>query len=474
VSVDVRIRHLFALLALLFGLLVVFTSYWSVFDAEGLEANKANRRVLLEEQQIRRGLVFARDGAVLARNKVRGRGSQRFFRRLYPAGPLFGHALGYDFVERGRAGIERSHNDELSGDTNEFDSLLDELRGRQREGNDLVTTLDPAAQRAAIDSLAGRAGSVVALEPQTGRVRVIAAVPGYDPNLVPSEFGRLNRAPGSPLFNRSTQSGYPPGSTFKVVTAAAALDSGRFTPDSALSGKSPRRIGGVPLSNFGGESFGQVTLTTALTNSVNTVWAQVGEKLGKQTMYDYMRRFGFNRKPRIDLPRDELRASGVYGRGKLLDDSDAVDIGRVAIGQERLLVTPLQMAMVVSAIGNGGKLMRPRLVERVKDPDGRTVETVKPSRESEVVKPATAAALAEMMSQVVKEGTGTAAALSGIDVAGKTGTAEVGGTNQAWFIAFAPVKSPRVAIAVTVERTSGQGGTVAAPIAKRVMETLLR
>jgi peptidoglycan glycosyltransferase len=472
--VNVRISHLFVLMVALFGLLVVFTSYWSVFDAEGLEANKANRRVLLEEQQVRRGLVFARDGAVLARNRVRGRGSQRFFRRIYPAGSLFSHVVGYDFVERGRAGIERSHNGDLSGKTNEFNSLLDELRGRQREGNDLVTTLDPAAQRTAIEALGGRAGSVVAIEPQTGRVRVMASIPDYDPNRIPGEFAQLNRAPGSPLFDRSTQSGYPPGSTFKVVTATAALDSGRFTPDSTLSGKSPRRIGGVPLSNFGGQSFGQITLTTALTHSVNTVWGQVGQRLGKHTMYDYMRRFGFNRRPAIDLSRDELRASGVYDRGKLLDDSGAVDIGRVAIGQERLLVTPLQMAMVVSAIANGGKLMRPRLVERVKDPDGRTVDVVKPSRESDVMKPATAAALAEMMGQVVKEGTGTAAALSGIDVAGKTGTAEVGGTNQAWFIAFAPAQSPRVAIAVTVERTTGQGGTVAAPIAKRVMEALLR
>jgi peptidoglycan glycosyltransferase len=191
-------------------------------------------------------------------------------------------------------------------------------------------------------------------------------------------------------------------------------------------------------------------------------------------MYEYMRRFGFNSRPAIDLPGDELRASGVFAGRKLLDDSDAVDIGRVAIGQERLLVTPLQMAMVVSAVANGGSLMRPRLVEQVKDVDGRTVRVVKPSEESRVMKLSTARALASMMSQVVKEGTGTAAALAGIDVAGKTGTAEVGGTNQAWFIAFAPVGNPRIAIAATVERTSGQGGTIAAPIAKRVMESLLR
>jgi peptidoglycan glycosyltransferase len=471
--VNSRIRELFGLVVVLFGLLVGFTSYWSVFDAEGLEANTANKRLLLEEQRIRRGLVFAADGTVVARNNVRGKGAARFYERTYPTGDLFGHTVGYSFVERGRAGIERSYNDELTGKTDEFTAVFDQLRGKEREGDDVITTLDPAGQRAAIAGLAGRAGSVVAIEPQSGRVRVMTSVPDFDPNRVPSDFSELNKAPGSPLFNRSTQSGYPPGSTFKVVTATAALDSGRFTPESALDGGSPKKIGGVPLSNFGGQDFGQVPLTTALTKSVNTVWAQVGERLGKGTMYKYMRRFGFNRKPPIDLPSDEMRSSAVFQRGKLLDDSDAVDIGRVAIGQERLLVTPFQMAMVVSAIANDGSLMRPYLVEQVKDRDGRTVDRVKPREESQVMKSETARALASMMSQVVREGTGTAAALAGIDVAGKTGTAEVGVSNQAWFIAFAPVDDPRIAVAATVERTTGQGGTVAAPIAKQVMEALL-
>jgi penicillin-binding protein A len=201
----------------------------------------------------------------------------------------------------------------------------------------------------------------------------------------------------------------------------------------------------------------------------------VGEKLGKSLMYEYMRRFGFDRKPAIDLPSDERRASGVYSSsGRILEASDAVDIGRVAIGQERLQVTPLQMAMVASAIANGGRLMRPHLVQRVTDADGRTVRRIKASEESKVMSEATAQALAGMMSQVVKEGTGTAAALQGIDVAGKTGTAEKGNANQAWFIAFAPVGAPRVAIAATVEQTTGQGGTIAAPIAKQVMQSLLR
>ncbi|MGH2978283.1 MAG: peptidoglycan D,D-transpeptidase FtsI family protein [Solirubrobacterales bacterium] len=471
---NTRIRNLFGLVVVLFTVLIGFTSYWSVFDADELEANPANKRPLLEEQQIRRGLIFAADGTVLARSRGKGN-SPRFYERVYPEDALFGHPVGYSFVERGRVALEREYNDELTGKHDELHTIFDELRGKEREGDDIVTTLDPAAQRTAIDALGGRAGAVVALEPATGRVRTMVSVPAYDPNSVPERFSDLRRAPGSPLLNRSVQSGYPPGSTFKVVTATAALDSGRYTPQSFEDGRSPKEIGGVPLTNFGGTDFGRITLTDALTNSVNTVWATVGEELGKRTMYSYMRRYGFNRKPLLDLPRDEMRASGVYDRdADLLSVGDAVDIGRVAIGQERLQVTPLQMALVPAAVANGGSLMRPHIVREVRDRDGRVVRRVKPSEQSAVMKPGTASELARMMSNVVEEGTGTAAALEGIEVAGKTGTAEVGTVNQAWFIAFAPVQRPRVAIAVTVERTTGQGGTVAAPIAKQVMQELLR
>jgi peptidoglycan glycosyltransferase len=472
--VNGRITNLFGLVVLLCAVLVGFTSYWSVFHAASLEANRANKRPLLEQQRIRRGLITARDGTVLARNKDTGSGADRFYARTYPDGTLFPHAVGYNFISRGNTALERQYDDDLTGKANEFQTVLDEIRGKKREGHDLKTTLDPAAQRIALSGLGGQPGSVVAIEPQTGFVRVMASVPGYDLNSVPDNFARLIRASDAPLLNRAAQSGYPPGSTFKVVTATAALDSGKFTPDSVFSGKSPQVIDGVPLSNFSNEQFGDIPLTTGLTHSVNTVWAQVGVKLGKSLMYKYMNRFGFDRKPAIDLPPDELRASGVYSKGRLLTASDAVDIGRVAIGQERLQVTPLQMAMVASAIANGGHLMRPHLVERITDAVGRTVHKAKPSEESRVMSDTTAHALAGMMAQVVKEGTGTAAALQGIDVAGKTGTAEKGNANQAWFIAFAPVNAPRIAIAVTVEQTSGQGGTVAAPIAKQVMEALLR
>ena len=266
----------------------------------------------------------------------------------------------------------------------------------------------------------------------------------------------------------------------KVVTAVAALDSGRYTPNSVVSGKSPKIVGGVPLSNCcteGSGNYGPLSLTEALAKSVNTVWGEVGEKLGKKTMFEYMNRFGFDSKPQIDLPSGELVPSGVYGsRGQLLGPSDAIDIGRVAIGQERLRVAPLQMAEVAAAVADGGKLMKPRLVDRVESPDGRTVDTRGPVEVQQVMKPSTAAAVTGMMEQVVKAGTATAAQIPGITVAGKTGTAEVanGTSNQAWFIAFAPVPNPRIAIAVTVERTQGEGGTVAAPIAKQIIQQLLK
>jgi peptidoglycan glycosyltransferase len=475
-----QIVQLFGLSMLLFATLIAFTSRWAVFEAESLENETANRRPLIEEQRIPRGLILARDGTVLARSVASGQGSRRRFTRIYPTGPLFSHSVGYNFLSKGRVGLERSHNDELTGKESEFGSIFSQLQSKDREGENVTTTLDPRAQRVALAALGGRRGSIVAIEPQTGRVRVMVSVPEYDPNDVPERFAQLNGGAGSPLLNRATQSRYPPGSTFKVVTAAAALDSGRFTPQSIVDGSSPKTVSGVPLANSGGQSFGPIPLTEALTNSVNTVWAQVGERLGRATLVRYMERFGFNEDPELDYPDSQMSASGVRdARGRLLDGDGGFDVGRVAIGQGgsegAILVSPLQMAMVAGAVGNRGKLMRPRLVEKVVAEDGRVKEKFEPEEQSTVMSAKAAGMLAQMMGNVVREGTGTAAALSGIDVAGKTGTAEVDNAtaNQAWFIGFAPIESPKMAIAVTLERTQGQGGTEAAPIAKRVLEALI-
>ena len=469
-----QIVKLFGVLLALYALLFGFTSYWSVFDADSLNANQANRRPLLEEQKIKRGDILAADGSAIAHSRPIGKGDNKIYVRHYPQGGLFGNPIGYSFVTQGRVGFELSHNDELVGNKTEFLSVLDELQGHSQEGDKVQSSLDPAAQEAAVNGLAGRRGSVVAIVPSTGEVRAMVSIPEYDPNRIPKDFAQLNRDSSAPLFNRATQAGYPPGSTMKVVTATAALDSGEFTPSSVLSGRSPQTIGGVALSNSGGEQFGDIDMTTALTNSVNTWWAQVGEKLGNDTMFQYMDRFGFDAKPRLDYPSFQLATSGVFDGNKLLGPGDPIDIGRVAIGQERLRVTPLQMAEVAATVANKGELMEPRLWSKVIDPDGRETK-LDPARQSRVMGEDTAATLNTMMQSVVREGTGTAAAVSGIDVAGKTGTAELSpGVNDAWFIGFAPADDPQIAIACIVEHTSGFGGPTCGPIFKAVAEATLR
>jgi peptidoglycan glycosyltransferase len=476
--VNTPIQRLYALVLVLFAVLVYFTSRNAVFDAKALRDNTLNKRTLLEEQQIHRGTIRAADGTILARS-VKGRGG--VYSRRYPVGGLFGHAVGYSFTTLGRAGLERYRNDDLTGKRNELTSVIDQLRGKRQTGDSLRTTLDPAAQRVAYQALNGRKGAVVALDPSTGAVKVMASYPQYDPNALrgPGTYSRLaNDNANKPLVNRATQFGYAPGSTFKVVTATAAIDSGRFTPQSQVDGKNGVKISGVPLQNDYNQSFGMIDLTTALTKSVNTVYAQVAEKLGKATMKKYMERFGFDAKPTLDYPSDQMSSSGEYRNGHILSPTSRfVDVGRMGIGQDKLAVTPLQMAEVASAVANGGKLMKPHFTDRVVDTDGRTVEDVRPEVQSTVMKPSTASAVTAMMESVVQSGTGTQAQIPGVRVAGKTGTAEtqIGKTtNNVWFIAFAPADNPRVAIAVTMEHQIGFGGDVAAPVAKAVMESLLK
>jgi peptidoglycan glycosyltransferase len=477
-----QILQVFGLCIGLFAVLIGFTSYWSVLDAKGLEDNQANRRPLIEEQKIPRGIIYARDGRTeLAVNRAEGRGENRVFKRHYPTDGRFAQPIGYSFIRNGRIGLERYRNDELAGKEDEFESLFSGLEGHDREGADVVTNLDVAGTQAAVAGLAGRTGAVVAIEPKTGKVRVMVSLPEYDPNLIPSQFGRINGDPSKPLLNRATQELYPPGSTFKVVTATAALDSGKVTPETIIDGSSPKVISGTELENSGGESFGPISVTDALTNSVNTVFAQIGERVGATTLVEYMKRYGFFADPELDYPDSQMVPSGIRRNGSEYVEN-RFDVGRVAIGQGGLEgaidTSALQMAEVAAAIANGGRLMRPRLTDRIVRKDGRVKERIEPDLQSVVMKPETARQLAEMMSRVVEEGTGTAAALSGVRVAGKTGTAEVGPNReftQPWFICFAPVDDPRLAVAVTLERQApgSQGGTVAAPIAKSVLEAAL-
>jgi peptidoglycan glycosyltransferase len=479
--VNVGIRRLFVLVLGLFLLLMAGTVRWTVIESDDLNANALNHREQLKTLRVPRGTIRASDGTMLARSVKRSDGT--YVRRYSDTAKLASQLIGFAYTDAGLSGMEKEHNDDLTGKVRSAATLLSALRGSNERGNDVTATLDPAVQRAAINGLAGRKGAAVAIDTKTGGILAMASLPNFDPNAMNDSASRskiLSDRENSPSFNRATAGGYPPGSTFKTVTTAAALGTGKYTPDSIISGQSPLKVQTVDLNNFGRRSFGDISLTYALTNSVNTAFARIAEDIGPEPLSETMERFGFFKKPPIDFPDDQLLVSGEYNTSlkKLIPVDGNVDVARIAIGQERLRVTPLQMASVAATIARRGDRPRLATVQRVTDKDGRTLSSLGNGRSAgRAMSERDADELAAMMENVVKEGTGTAFALAGLRTAGKTGSAELDIQNnitQPWFIGFAPAGNPRVAVAVTIERTvGGTGGVDAAPIAKAMMEAAL-
>jgi peptidoglycan glycosyltransferase len=464
--------------------LILATTYWQAYAAPELADRQDNSIQRVAQFTVKRGLIYAADRrTVLAANRAERVDGQTLYFRRYPQAGLAAHIVGYSTQGRSRAGLERSENDFLTGANSNLntvvDTTLDKLRGATVEGNHLITTIRPGAQRIALNALGGRCGGAVALEPSTGKVLVSVSSPTYNPNFVENNFAAASRTRFgcAPLINRVTAGLYAPGSTFKVVTAAAALDSGRFTPDSSFNDPGFCVEYGKRVNNYDTSSpFGHVNLVQAMQYSINSVFCNIGKELGGRAIVRRMKRFGFYSVPPLETPVNERSASGLYDKGRLFDPKDdtQVDPGRLAFGQERLQITPLQMAMVSAAIANRGAVMKPFVVDRVIAPDGSTVVRTKPEELGRAVEAGHAQAIAKMMEQVVCCGTGGAGRLS-VPTAGKTGTAETGieGRNTTWFIAFAPVDRPRVAVAVALERQSGTGGSTAAPIARQIMQALI-
>ncbi|HET9509349.1 MAG TPA: penicillin-binding protein 2 [Gaiellaceae bacterium] len=476
---------------LLVAALVVGATYWQTWAAPELAARADNSIKRVAEFQIDRGLVFSfAPRKRLARNRERVIDGKSLFFRRYPYGPLAAHVVGYSTTARSRTGLERSLNDYLTASnanlSTALDKALDELRGKPIEGNDVVTTLDLDAQEVAVEELGSNCGAVVALDPRNGRLLVMASSPSYDPNLVEEEFGRISEvtadcSPAAPLLNRASAGLYVPGSTFKVITAAAALESEEFTPESTFVDPGYCTVYGKRVNNFDtSRPYGTISLRNALAYSVNSVFCNIGKELGARRILDTAKRFGFYERPPLETPADERLASGLYRNGRLYyPERDAdVDAGRMAFGQERMLLTALQNAMVAGALGNRGRLMEPHVVNRIVGPGGRVIEKQQPRLIRQAVSRETADQVADMMRLAVQYGTGTAAQISGYSIGGKTGTGETGvpGSNITWFIAFAgedEERPPELAIAVVLQNQSGTGGSTAAPIARAVMQAIL-
>jgi len=487
--VNGPIRKVAAGCLLLVFLLLANITYVQAIRADELNARSDNRRVLLDEYAKERGPILVGDEPVALSIET---DDEFAYLRQYPTGALYAPATGYYSSVFGRSAVERSQNGILSGDDDRLFArrLVDLVTNREQRGGTVKLTLNPAAQQAAYDALGDNKGAVVALDPRTGAILAMVSKPSFDPNPLASHsveeqqaaWQTLQEDPDKPALNRAIAQTLPPGSVFKIVTAAAALESGRYEPDSQIPGPAAYDLpqSTVDLPNQNGEPCGSgpeqlTTLTNALRVSCNTAFAYLGNDLGDDALREQAERFGYNSEP---LTEEELNAATSVFPAEL----DAPQTALAAIGQFDVRATPLQIAMVSAGIANDGAVMNPYLIEELRDPDRvKVLERTEPEEMSRAITSETAQELTAMMVDVVESGTGENAQMDGIQVAGKTGTAQTTPERPpyAWFTCFAPADDPQVVVAVVIEeapdtaRDDIAGGRLAAPVAKAVMEAVL-
>ncbi len=459
--------------------LVLNLSYLQVFGQDKLAENPANTRRLIEEYGIARGRIITADGLVVAES-VRTEGPFEY-KRTYPGGSLFSLVVGYDSPQFGRSGLEECYNGYLLG-RKPPRGWVEEMTSDLEQGNDLTMTIDSEVQAAAARALGRRKGAVIAMNPKTGGVLAMYSWPDFDPNALVSQerdaegglaADAVMRAyiqdPASPLLNRATMGLYTPGSSFKVVTASAGIESG-FPPSTMYDCPGVLPVGNFRVTNYGDPptDFGVRNMEEALALSINTYFARLATDTGADAFVRYAERFGMNAVPPLDYP---AVAAALIPQASEMDD---VELAWSGAGQGALLMTPLQLCLAGCAIANGGEAMLPHLMKDIRRQD-HILKRFDAGEWRSPISPETAGEVLAMMVRVVKEGTGTAAAIPGVTVAGKTGTAEVGGKPpHTWFIGIAPAENPTVVVAVVVENSGGSGGEVAAPIARDVLESALK
>jgi penicillin-binding protein A len=482
--VNRQIRGLGVTLIVLFAALFVQVNYLQIFAADRLNNHPANTRAIVRDFSRPRGVIQTAEGVVLARSVP----TEGEFERLreYPEGELFAHITGYLSFSFGGQGVERTYNAQLVGRDQQSDiTKLSDLLVRRELTGDVTLTVSKRVQQVAAEQLGQRKGAVVAVNPKTGAILAMVDYPTFDPNrlsahsqsAVRAAWEELNADPDKPLLSRAYRERYPPGSAFKVVTAAAALATGSASIAQpvypSLSALPLPNSGGQSLANFGGGTCGG-NLVEALRVSCNTAFAQLGMDMGADKLAGTAGDFGFRDEPPVDLP---FAATSVFPEASAFD-RDVPGLAKSAIGQQDVSATPLQMALVAAAIANDGVIMKPHVVSEIRNDQGEVIEQHRPEQWKRAVSPSVAAQVKEMMVGVVERGTGTAARIPGVQVGGKTGTAQTGlDTNHVWFISFAPANDPQIAVAVMLENipvaNEATGGGLAAPIARAVMQAAL-
>ncbi|NGN63928.1 penicillin-binding protein 2 [Streptomyces sp. A7024] len=479
------LRRVAIFCGLLVMALLVRVNWVQFVQADELRTDDKNRRVSIERYSQPRGNIIVDGKPITGSTKTTD--SDFEYKRTYTDGPMWSPVTGYASQAFGANQLEKLNDGILTGTDDRlfFNRTIDMLTGKDQQGGDVVTSLDAKAQKAAFEGLGNRKGAVVALDPSTGAIKALASTPSYDP----SEFSgnsekdserwtKLNKDKDKPMLNRALKESYPPGSTFKVVTSAAALESGKIDDINAKT-NSPDPFK-LPLSsdtlgNDGNHPCENASLKVALQWSCNTVYANLSNQIGNEEMRNYAAKFGFN-DAEVDTP--------VRAAESLYPEMDKPQNAMGGIGQASVTATPLQMAMVASSVANDGKLMKPYMVEELRAPNLNVVEQADPEEYGEPMSEDHARDLQDMMENVVSAGTGTNARIPGMTVGGKTGTAQHGENNKlnpyAWFISYAKDSDgKKVAVAVVIEsdqaanRDDISGGGLAAPIAKSVMQAVL-
>ncbi|MFL5992435.1 MAG: peptidoglycan D,D-transpeptidase FtsI family protein [Rubrobacteraceae bacterium] len=472
---NAHLRRTFYVFVAGFVALVGMLAYWQVYARESLANNPDNGLQTQRAISAPRGLILAGDGeTVLARSVGHGSENGTVYDRVYPQGAPFSNVVGYWSTKYGATGIEIGENSELSGTAEPatLDELINQISGGPQPGNNVVLTLDPELQRVAYEGLAssvtGR-GAVVAVDPDNGEILAMASSPSFDPNNIDQTFPELSRDPDAPLINRAVQSLYPPGSTFKVITASAALEAG-VSPAQEFVDDGTYELPGYTVHNFQGKKYGKVTFTQALVYSINAIFARIGvEIVGARALAQMAYDYGFGDSyDEFSLP---VSASNL---GPPASEWTPGTTAQTAFGQGQVSTNAFQMALVAATIANDGKMMEPRIVREIRSPDGIILDRPTPSVRHEPLPPQTARTLNAMMQKVVTEGGLSVAEIPGVKVAGKTGTAEAPpGAPHSWWIAFAPADDPKIAVCAMVEN-GGRGDKAALPIADRVMEAYLK
>lgn len=465
-----RILHSLIFTGVLFGLLILSLTWFELHGKHPIMGNAFNKRLIAAEEEVIRGRIFDREGEILAET----RSSETSKIRHYPEKRLYAHVIGYHSGIYGKTLLEAKFNSELLGKTNlEFFQQIKKMLSEETpRGYDLRLTLSHALQEIAREQLGDRHGAVVALRPETGEILAMVSTPDFNPNAANLEenWKALIENENSPLLPRATMGLYPPGSTFKVITAAAAMEKGMA--DLVVEDTGKTVIDGMTFSNAGQKANSQTDLKKALTVSSNVYFAELSQRLGASALISAAKDAGVTKRFDFELPRSVSRI-GEADMGK-------TELAATAIGQGKLLVSPLQMAMMAAGIANGGEIMQPYVVGSVENYEGKVLRQTSPASLYKMMDQKTAEALTQMMVSVVEEGTGTRAQISGVQVAGKTGTAqnekstESDSRDHAWFIGFAPADKPEIAVAVLLEYRGEGGGRAAAPVAAKVMSAWLK